>query len=513
MHATGRVVATDAGGVSMTCPLFRSLRLFEVMKLLCSRKDITMNATLPTKYCIIGAGPVGLMAARAFLNQGIEVEIIERNNSIGGIWNIDAPGSPMYSSCSLITSRIAGGFIDFPMSNTLPMYPKWHDLRDYIQDFAHEYYLDELCEFGLSVNCAEPVKTDHGLYWQVELSNGETRSYRGVFAATGSQWDPMIPNIEGLESFTGTAVHSIDYTSPDELRGKSVLVVGAGNSGVDIASDAAFHADEAYLSTRRPYHVLPKQIFGHALPDLMEGRGQLPGTTTTRNLEPQQIMELIVASVGDLSVYGLPSAKGIPVGQTHPIVSNTILHAFSHGLIEHRPDIARITGPTVEFTDGRTLEPDVIYLATGYAREYNFLPDGMVEYDRGHPKQHLETFVKGLEGFYSGGTIHAAIGQGWTIFETYASLAAYDARATLTGEHAEAMRELKEEYNPDVTGGFPFLDVSRNVNQSDGYTIAVEIPREITERFGITLPQSYDDTEFYVALPRRSRKHVAVTSA
>lgn len=467
---------------------------------------------LPSKYCIIGAGPVGLMAARAFLSQGVEVDIIERHNGIGGIWDLDNPGTPMYKSCNLITSRIGGGFIDFPMSEDLPMYPKWSDMFAYIQDFAHEYYLEELCEFGMSVTRAEPNFTDAGHYWTVGLSNGETRAYRGVFAAVGSQWQPQLPQIHGMETFTGRAIHANEYHSPEELRGNRVLVVGAGNSGVDIASDAAFHADQAYLSTRRPYPVLPKQIFGHALPDLMDGRGKLPDTDSTRDLDINQTLELVVASVGDLSAYGLPSAEGIMVGQTHPIVSNTILHAFSHGLIEHRPDIARIDEKMVEFTDGRYQELDVIIFATGYSRQYNFLPEGLVEYDRGHPKQHLETFVKGLDGFYSGGTLHAAIGEGWTKFETYALLAAYDARATLTGENAEAMGQLKEDYDPDLTGGFPFLDVSRNVNQADGYAIGIAIPREITERFGLVLPKGYDDAEFYAGLPRRSRERALATS-
>lgn len=467
---------------------------------------------LPTTYCIIGAGPVGLMAARAFLSQGVEVDIIERHHRVGGIWDMENPGTPMYESCSMITSRISGGFVDFPMAEDLPMYPKWSDLFQYIQDFAHEYYLDERCEFGLSVVRAEPVDTEAGRYWEVELSNGDVRAYRGVFAAVGSQWYPMTPEIEGLDTFTGRAMHSKEYRSPDELRGKRVLVVGAGNSGVDIASDAAFHADQAFLSTRRPYPVLPKQIFGNALPDLMDGRGVLPKTEVMRDMEMQQIVELVVASVGDLAVYGLPSAEGVLVGQTHPIVSNTILHAFSHGLISHRPDVASINGSTVTFTDGRTLDLDVIIFATGYARRYDFLPEGLVEYDRGHPIQHLETFVPGVEGFYSGGTLHAAIGEGWTKFETYALLAAYDARATLTGENAEAVAALKHEYDPDLTAGFPFIDVSRNVNQADGHTISVAVPREITERFGLPLPTGYDDVDFYANFPRRSRDRVAAAA-
>lgn len=464
------------------------------------------------RVCVIGAGPTGLTAARAFLNQGVEVDILERHNNVGGIWDIENPGSPMYSSCSMITSRIAGGFVGYPMSDELAMYPKWSELRDYVRAFAHEFRLDDRCEFGVTVKHAEPVNVaGERPRWRVFLSSGEVRDYLGVFAAVGAQWDAHIPEIQGLDTFTGRAIHSKDYSGPEDFRGKKVLVVGAGNSGVDIASDAAFHADEAWLSTRRAYPFLPKQIFGNALPDVLDGRFTPPeGRPDLAEMDAAQVLDLVTATVGDLEAYGLPSAEGVVIGQTHPIVSNTILHAFSHGMISHRPDLARIDGDTVEFVDGRTTEPDVIVFATGYGVSYPFLDDGRVEYTRGHPKLHVATFVPGLEGFWAGGVIHAAVGQGWTLHDIYATLAACDAKAMLTGENAEAIQAVKENYDPDFTGGFPFTDVARNVTQADGYTALVTVPQEIEAKFGIHLPTGFDDAGFYAGVPRRSRERSTV---
>ncbi|GAA1851174.1 flavin-containing monooxygenase [Microbacterium koreense] len=454
------------------------------------------SSSLPTKYLVIGAGPSGLIAARAFLRYGIDVEIVERHTRAGGIWDIENPGSPIYESCNLISSRIAGGFAGYPMKSDLPMYPKWTDLRDYIGDFARDYGLDERTTFGTSVVSAEPVDTDAGRSWRVELSNGETREYRGIVAATGSQWIPRLPAIDGLDTFNGHAIHSSEYRSPEDLRGKRVLVVGAGNSGIDIASDAAFHADAAFLSTRRAYWIFPKQIFGLALPDLLDGRGSLPDLELLQGLDPQTTMALVMSTVGDMTAYGLPTPSD-PPASTHPIVSNTILHAFSHGLLSHRNDVARVDGSTVHFVDGVTEEVDVIVFATGYDVHYDFLPEGLVTYKDGHPVVHLTTFVPGVEGLYTAGTLHAAVGAGWTLWDVYANLAAADAHATLTGENAEALRRLKEEYDPDLTGGFPFLDVPRNANQYDGYTVLVAVPAEIREKFGIALPTGFDDMEFY----------------
>lgn len=97
---------------------------------------------------------------------------------------------------------------------------------------------------------------------------------------------------------------------------------------------------------------------------------------------PGDVLELVTATVGDLRAYGLASADGVVIGQTHPIVSNTILHAFSHGMISHSNDLARIDGDTVEFVDGRIVQPDIIVFATGYGVNFPFLDEGVVEYRR-----------------------------------------------------------------------------------------------------------------------------------
>lgn len=460
--------------------------------------------TLPTKYCIIGAGPAGLAAARAFLRYEIEVDIIERNETVGGIWDIDAPGSPMYESCSMITSGIAGGFVGYPMPEDYPMYPRWYHLLEYVKSFADEYGLTGRCTFGTSVTHAEPVRTGLGTYWEVHLSNGETRHYRGVVAAIGSQWTPFVPAIEGLETFTGRAIHSSQYRSTEEFKGKRVLVVGAGNSGVDVAVDAALNGTAAFLSTRRPYHFFPKQIFGLALPDLLDGRGELPDVPSLKGIDPAGLFELILATVGDLSQYGLPKPDA-PVGSTHPIVSNTVLHAFSHGLLKHRNDLTRIEGSNAVFADGAVEEVDVIVFATGYHVAFDWLPEGLIEYKHGHPQLQIETFAPGVEGLYVAGAMAASVGAAWTMFDIYANLAAADAHATLTGANAENLRRLKEDYTADLDGGFPFLDTPRNSHHHEAGRVMRGVPEEIRTQFGIALPRGFDDEEFYAGVPRLSK--------
>lgn len=452
---------------------------------------------LPTRYCIVGAGPCGLIAARALHRHGIEFDIFERHSRIGGLWDIDNPGSPIYESCHFITSKDAGGFIGYPMPAEYPDYPSWREVRDYVWKMAKAYELTRFVSCGVSVDYATPARAEGGSCWTVTLSTGETRQYRGVVYAGGQQWSPFTPDIPGLKNYTGRAIHSSQYRSTEEFRDKRVLVIGAGNSGVDIAADAALTGRNAILSTRRPYHFFPKSIFGVPTPDLVSGRISLPDLPMFANLSKAQQLDLVLATVGDLTRYGLPEPDS-PVGSTHPIVSDTILHCFTHGLLRYKPDVSHVEADTVYFVDGTAEPVDVIVTATGYDLEVPWLADGLIKYEQGHAKFHLGTFADGLPGFYGVGVLHAAVAEAWALFDQFAQLMAADAHATLTGHNAENLRRVREEYSPDLTGGFPFLATRRNVNQSDAEALRTVV-EELRTEYNIEIPND-DDMSFY-ALP------------
>lgn len=451
---------------------------------------------LPENYCIVGGGPAGLVTARAFKRYGIETEIIERHTRPGGIWNKDQPGSPLYSSCNFISSRDFGGFIGYPMPADYPMYPRWDQIRDYVQAFARDFGLADHARFGVSVTRAWPVGTGRDRFWKVQTSDGEIRSYRGVVVASGGQWDPVLPDIPGLSSFTGTIMHSSAYEGPHQFAGREVLVVGAGNSGVDIVADAAFHGRTAYLSTRRGYWYLPKYLFGLPVPDLMAGNippqtsGPLAGKT------PEEIEQMIVDSVGDLTTYGLPRPDH-QLGTTHTIVNGQVIHCLAHGMLSHRPDVAEVRERSVVFCDGREETVDTIVLATGYRVSLPWLADELVSYSHGHPDTHLGTFSPTQAGLYFAGAIHFG-GSTFPTFDRVAQLAAADAHAQLIGENAENMAAIRNDYRPDLTGGFPFLSVERNANQ-------VHLPAleqaftTISEKYQVPIP-AVRDADFYQAV-------------
>ncbi|WP_375385457.1 flavin-containing monooxygenase [uncultured Microbacterium sp.] len=449
---------------------------------------------LPTRYCIIGAGPAGLIAGRSFLRAGIQFDILERYTEVGGIWNIDQPGSPMYESCNFIASKKRGGFIGYPMPEEYPDFPTWSQIRDYIHAMAADYGLIEHVQFETEVTAAEPLTTDGGTFWRVTLRSGEVRDYRGVIYAGGHEWSAFVPEIAGLETFTGRAIHSRDYRSLDEFHGKRVLIVGAGNSGVDIASDAAVAADKAFLSTRRGYWVLPKNFFGVPTPDYIDGTEPLPDVFPFNQVHSEDDrIALLLTLIGDITRYGLP-APDHALTATHPIVSNTVLHFLAHNRLAWKPDVESISGNQVTFRDGSVEEIDVIVLATGYDIEIPFLADGLVTYHNGRPRTHLSTFLPELENFYTVGIMHTT-DNGYQNFDEFTQLIVADIRATLYGENAEAVERLKHDYHPDLVGDLKLVNTRRNENQWN----AAEMRRvllEIERDFGIPIPR-WTDQEFY----------------
>jgi cation diffusion facilitator CzcD-associated flavoprotein CzcO len=172
------------------------------------------------RYCIIGAGPAGLAQARAFRWAGVPFDVFERHVDVGGLWDLENPGTPMYSSCRLISSRQLSGFFGFPMPRDYPDYPTHVQVHAYLREFARAHRLYDQIEFGREV---VRVELDGG-EWVVGLVNGETRRYAGVVCANGMNWIPNWPEYFGI--FTGQIRHAVDYRDKNQLGGRRVLVVG-----------------------------------------------------------------------------------------------------------------------------------------------------------------------------------------------------------------------------------------------------------------------------------------------
>jgi amino acid transporter len=437
--------------------------------------------TLPTpavwtrRYCVIGAGPAGLVAARALRAQGIPFDWYERSDDVGGIWNADAPGSPIYHSAHFISSRYQSGFVGHPMPDDYPDYPSWRQVRSYIGTFADTEGLRPLITFGTSVTSAVPVADG----WDVTLSDGTTHRYAGVIAAPGVNWHPSIPSYPGQDTFTGDIRHSSTYTDPAEFAGKRVLVVGGGNSGVDIACDAARSADAAWLSVRRGYRYIPKHIAGVPTDALLAGKVDPPHGVSL----PTDQQAFLDALVGDLTRYGLPKPDHELLA-SHPILNTQVLHHLGHGDLIAKPDIARFTATGVEFADGSSIDVDVVILATGYTYALPFLADDLLPWRQGRPELYLNIFSREHDGLAVLGFIEFA-DAAYERFEEMAHMIVLDITAReLGGDVLAAWSARKASDRPDLRGGKVYLDSPRHANYVDAETYQVVLA-DIRDRFGI----------------------------
>lgn len=407
------------------------------------------------RYCLVGAGPAGLIMARALRAEGIGFDWFERHTDVGGIWDIDNPGSPMYESAHFISSKYTSGFYGHPMPTSFPDYPTWRQIRDYVRDFATRYGLYDHVTLGTTVVATELLEGDR---WSVTLSTGATLTYDGLLVAPGVTWHPNRPALAGEDAFTGEVRHSQTFKDGLELRGKRVLIMGAGNSGVDIASDAARHADKAFFSVRRGYRYIPKHVFGLPTDAVLAGLLEPPrGVSLSGNPN-----ELIDSLVGDLTRLGLP-APDHDLLASHPIMNTQVLHHLSHGDLVAKPDLARLTATTAVFADGSEEEIDVVLLATGYQYLVPFLDPDLLVWKQGHPQLYLNVFSREHDSLYFLGLIEFS-DAAYKRFDEMAQLVVMDLRARETGTHRAALAQLKRTDTPDLTGGHAYIDSARHAS-------------------------------------------------
>jgi cation diffusion facilitator CzcD-associated flavoprotein CzcO len=402
-------------------------------------------------YCLIGAGPAGLAAARWLSALDIPFEGFERNSGVGGIWNIGFPGSPMYESAHFISSRTLSGFRDFSMPDSYPDYPSHRQVLRFLESYADRFDLRRRFRFGVAVERAQP---DEGGGWTVSFADGAERRFAGLITAVGCEWRPYLPAIPG--AFEGELLHSRDYKHPRQFEGRRVLIVGGGNSGCDIACDASRSADRALISLRRGYHFVPKHIFGRPADLFAESGPRLPYAIERPILEG-----LLRFLNGDISRFGLPRPDH-SILQSHPVMNTQILHALGHGDLEVRPDVREFQGREVVFTDGRTETVDLIVLATGYLRGVPFLAPGLLA-DDDVSELFLNVFHRGRPDLFVLGHF-TADGGAYPLLDRQAELMARVIDARRRGVLAPRFESAMAGPAPDFSGGVRYQAVRRMSN-------------------------------------------------
>jgi hypothetical protein len=400
--------------------------------------------------CVVGAGPAGLAMARALKAQGIAFQLFERHSGVGGLWDAANVGSPVYKSAHFISSKTQSHYHDFDMPADYPDYPAGRQIFAYMQAFAEAYGLLPHIRFNTAVERVERA----GEGWSVRLEDGETLHYGSLVCANGTNWHAAMPDYPG--EFSGEMRHSVTYSSMEEFRGKRVLIVGAGNSGVDIACDAAQSADAAFISLRRGYHFIPKHLFGIPADAFAATGPQLPMW-----LEQRVFGGILRLLLGDLTRLGLQKPDH-RLFETHPILNTQILHFLQHGDINAKPDIARFEGRTVHFKDGSAEEIDLVICATGYQWKIPYMDPALFQWISGRPYLYMNLFSREIPGLYALGFMETN-GGAYKLFDEMADLIARTIALRAQGSAAAGkVNTLIAQDRPDLKHGIKFVNSARH---------------------------------------------------
>jgi hypothetical protein len=329
-------------------------------------------ATLPTA-CVIGAGSSGIAAAKALHERGIPFDCFEKSDRIGGNWVFGNRNgmSSAYRSLHINTSRERMEYSDFPMPKSYPDFPHHTHIAEYFNAYVDHFGFREKITFETGVEHA--ARGDDGV-WTLTLEGGEQRRYDALLVANGHHWDPRWPEPPFPGEFAGVQMHAHNYVENTGLGDKNVLVVGIGNSAMDIAVESSFVASRTFLSSRRGAYILPKYMFGRPLDQI----GVNPLTPLLPfGFRRAILMAMYRIGVGKVQDYGLPEPDH-KIGEAHPTISADFLNRIAHGELTWKPNVVEFQGDSVKFEDG-TVEPvDVIVWCTGYKVTFPFFDEQLI---------------------------------------------------------------------------------------------------------------------------------------
>lgn len=349
---------------------------------------------------IVGAGPSGLAVGAGLKQQGVPFVILERANCIASLWQ-----NRTYDRLNLHLPKQFCELPYVPFPEEFPEYPSKHQFIDYLKSYAKHFEIEST--FNESVQSAKYDET-YGL-WRVKAISGNNSATeyicRRLVVASGENAEKVVPEFEGLHEFNGNVMHACDYRSGEDFRGKRVLVVGCGNSGMEISFDLCHHHAIPLMVVRSSVHVLPREILGKSTFEL--------AVSMTKWLPVWVVDKLLVGTarliLGNIEKYGLkrPSTGPLQLKNTEgktPVLDIGTLSRIRSGDIRIVPGIKRFSEGEVELVNGETLEVDSVILATGYCSNVpSWLKESEFFTRDGFPKSQFPNGWKGKAGLYAVG--------------------------------------------------------------------------------------------------------------
>lgn len=359
-----------------------------------SRRCVWVNGPV-----IVGAGPSGLAVGACLKEQGVPFVILERADCIASLWQ-----KRTYDRLKLHLPKQFCQLPNLPFPQDFPQYPSRNQFIEYLESYAKDFVIKP--RFN---ECVQSAKYDEtcGL-WRVKTSSNQSEvEYicRWLVVATGENAECVVPDIEGLTDFNGLVMHACEYKSGEKFRGKRVLVVGCGNSGVEVSFDLCNYNALPSMVVRNSVHVLPREIFGKSTFELSVMMMQwLPLWLVDKIL-------LIFAWLvfGNTEKWGLKRPLMGPLqlkyseGKT-PVLDIGALRKIRSGEIKVVPGIKRFSDGSVELVNGERHDIDAVILATGYRSNVpSWLKESEFFSKNGFPKAPFPNGWKGEAGLYAVG--------------------------------------------------------------------------------------------------------------
>jgi putative flavoprotein involved in K+ transport len=347
---------------------------------------------------VVGAGPAGLATAALLSRRGFQTVVLERTDAVGARWRT------RYEGLRLNTMRTCSTLPGYRIPRRYGRYPSRDDFIAYLEAYSANHRLS--LRFETTLQRVERAGED-GL-WRLETSTGPLLARYAVLA-TGYDAVPKLPAWANNDEFAGELIHASEYRSPEPYVGREVLVVGAGNTGIDIAGFLVEAGARVSLAMRTPPNVFPRDWHGIPLE---------PSAIPAEHL-PAKIGDVLGFATqrliyGDLSPYGIPRA---PAGfQTNfrqrlvgPAVDDGFITALKAGRTRIVASVERLEMRDVVLVDGTHMQPDAVICATGYRRGLEPIaghlgvlrPDGLPTHYNAAP-EHPDTPRLYFAGFYAG---------------------------------------------------------------------------------------------------------------